>query len=593
LAAKSNTDASQIDKSAFFWVGRCGICHPGGGPGEFDRWGQKYFDPRNGEWGFEKVGKTVAEVGLDGDYTFVAGSGVARPQGHPTPPAAWDKTWTSEPDCLFCHAAERTLDGQKNMNWIWRTATIRSMAGLVDSSGNGVPAFMAAAAAGQGWFSKMDLAPPVPDVPPTATVLDLDYTAGITSGELVDANGSVALLGDAITRTPRDASCWGCHATPDLKKRARVWFDGDRDVHYRYWSGRSDNDPANDIAPDQSQVCSKCHEAGFNHQITKGDPFEGTVAAEFKYANLLSCRDCHADGNTHDAPVPKQDDYHTPGHLDRMSCQVCHIPHKESSAQLVVDNATSGVSTSYNTDVFLSADPLDPQSADKSRWFPSYHVKPDSDGVERLFPAKLLNVVWWGAWYHGADGLPNTADDFVRPIALWRIRKVTGGSAIAGTTDDNGDGTAEVNLPDEIRAYIALLRNDPMAATPGLGLGGNDDPNDYVLVKGDKVWWLDGDGLTGTVEEYHLHAADPANPNPAMDWLGAKLESATAFSIDHNVLEKTTALADCRGCHVNPSPNLLGRKILVDPFGPTPNAEPIYENNREIMRREGFRFFGN
>ena len=35
LAAKTNSDPKQIDKSSYFWTGQCAICHPGGGPGEF------------------------------------------------------------------------------------------------------------------------------------------------------------------------------------------------------------------------------------------------------------------------------------------------------------------------------------------------------------------------------------------------------------------------------------------------------------------------------------------------------------------------------------------------------------------------------
>ncbi len=580
-----------IDKSAFFWTGNCGICHAGGGPAEYDRWGQRYFEPRTGQWGFEMAGREVTQVGLDGDYTFVAGSGVARPQGHPTPPAAWDKTWVSEPDCLFCHASHRDLNGQTNGNWVWRTATMRGMANLVDSSGAVVHSYMAAATAGQGWFSKLETAPAVPGNPPVGTVLDIDYHAGVDQGELtVDAGGHVALLGSQILGAPRDAACWGCHATPDLKKRGRVWFDADQDVHYRFFSHRNDGDPANDVPPAEAQVCTVCHPASFDHQIAKGDAFEGSVAADRNYQDVLTCRQCHAANNPYGAPLPTSADFHRTGHLENLSCQACHIPYKTNAAQLVVDNAATGVSTSYDTNRFLSADPGDPSAADRSRWYPSFHVKADSDGVERLFPAKLLNVMWWGAWYHGADGVANTSDDFVRPVALWRLRKVTGGQALPGATDDNGDGIVEIHRRDEVRLYIERFRSEPTATPPGLGLAAAEDPQDYVLIKGGKFWFLDA---TNAVRTYSLHVADPANPNPATEWRGSKVESAVPFSIDHNVLVGATALRDCQGCHAPGAPFLLARKVLVDPFGTDAQATPIYENMVDTLAREGYVIFGS
>lgn len=591
MAAKSNTSALQIDKSSFFWVGNCGICHPGGGPAEFDRFGQRYFDPRTGQWGYEVLGRSAAEVGLDGDYTFAPGSGVARPAGHPTPPAEWNKTWVSEPDCLFCHASKRVLDGQANRNWIWRTATLKGMANLRDSDGAVVHSYLAAAAAGQGWFANLELAPTVPGNPPVATKLDLSYRAGVTNGDLVaDADGHAAMPGRGIAKTPRDAACWGCHATPDLKKRGRVWFDADKDVHYRAFTRRNDADATNDVPAAEAQACTVCHPADYHHEIAKGDPFEGSVAAERNYRDFLSCRECHADGNAFGAPVPAGGDFHRQGHLDKLACQVCHIPHKEASAQLVVDNAATGVSLSFDTNQFLSADPDDPQNPDKSRWYPSLHLKADSDGVERLFLAKLLNVTWWGAWYHGPDGVANTADDYVRPVPLWRIRKVTGGQALPGATDDNGDGTVEVNRPDEIRLYIDQFRAEPSATPPGLGLAGPDDPDDYALIKGDKFWWLDEFGV---VQTFALHAPAPGQPATEVVWLGAKVESAVPFAIDHNVLPKGAALRECVDCHVAPAQMLIGRKVLVDPFGPDAQATPIYREAREILAREGYVFLAN
>ncbi|MGB2987638.1 MAG: hypothetical protein WBE26_17370, partial [Phycisphaerae bacterium] len=44
LAAKENANESEIDQTAFAWIRDCSSCHPGGGPGEFDRDGQLLYD---------------------------------------------------------------------------------------------------------------------------------------------------------------------------------------------------------------------------------------------------------------------------------------------------------------------------------------------------------------------------------------------------------------------------------------------------------------------------------------------------------------------------------------------------------------------
>src|SRR5512136_698026 len=43
LARKRSETTSDIDKSAFYFVQFCGACHPGGGCGEYDRNGIRYY----------------------------------------------------------------------------------------------------------------------------------------------------------------------------------------------------------------------------------------------------------------------------------------------------------------------------------------------------------------------------------------------------------------------------------------------------------------------------------------------------------------------------------------------------------------------
>ena len=56
---------SEMDKSSYFWTQNCGVCHPGGGPSEYDRKGNRYDE-------YVKDPKNHIQAGgdnyLDGDY---------------------------------------------------------------------------------------------------------------------------------------------------------------------------------------------------------------------------------------------------------------------------------------------------------------------------------------------------------------------------------------------------------------------------------------------------------------------------------------------------------------------------------------------
>ncbi len=61
MAALDNGSASEIDKTSFWWTGLCGICHPGGGPSEYDRDGDLYYDAVTDQMGYEARGESDLE----------------------------------------------------------------------------------------------------------------------------------------------------------------------------------------------------------------------------------------------------------------------------------------------------------------------------------------------------------------------------------------------------------------------------------------------------------------------------------------------------------------------------------------------------
>ncbi len=564
MAAKNNLDESHIDKTSFAWTGLCGICHPGGGAGEFDRDGMPYWDEINQEFGYEKLGKTMNQVMLDGDYALINTANGSHRM------APWDVTGHSEPDCLLCHRSERTISNGKNMNWIWRAASLRGQDGLVDDQNASVKAFASAPTAAQGWFSTLELASLPPGNPPLATRLQIDYDVGINDGSLVmGTGGNIMFSGAGMTEQPSDFACWGCHVTPELKKRGQVWFSEQHDVHFAAFNNRTDGDPANDISDNDSRACTTCHTGDMNHNFAKGNAFLGSVQNVTDFVGFRTCADCHDPASpTHDPnATPPTSPIHTTGtHLQVMSCDMCHIPSVGNPTQLVVDNSATGISIGYDSPAFLSADPLDPNDPDTSRWWPGLKWKQGSDGQTRLYPMKPLLSVWWGDW--DQNGTPNDlSDDVVTPIILWRVRQATGGSPLGIVTDDNGDGKPEVNTRAEILAYInALEGNDSygrqIAARP-------------VLIKGDRIWFKDAGHASG-VNDLDFHGT------------GLEAESSHPFSLSHNVLPPSMALGaggDCSSCHRafngGAPTETFDRLILIDPFDE--NGQPVYKPMNDII----------
>jgi len=87
-----------IDKSSYFWTTTCGVCHPGGGPAEYDRKGNRYDEfVRAPENNIIPRGDNY----LDGDYYR----------------SNWEKSGVLEADCLICHL--------KGYNWKKRALAVR------------------------------------------------------------------------------------------------------------------------------------------------------------------------------------------------------------------------------------------------------------------------------------------------------------------------------------------------------------------------------------------------------------------------------------------------------------------------------------
>ena len=591
LAAKENTHASQIDQTAFAWIRDCSGCHPGGGPGEFDRDGQLLYNVATREFGYQLLGKTAEDVILDGDYAV---------QDYSTGEvsvAPWDVTGLSGPDCLRCHRAQRTVIDGADMNFLWRANTLAAGVSLVDNNGNSVPAFAAASTAGQGWISTIELDTVASELSTDGHVsaadvafqepwnphtqqsthpgtLQIDYSVGVLDGSLItDDTGAVLLTPASVTWPPKDQACWACHPFGTIA--GTVWFD-ESNVLYRRFNNLHDEDPTNDIAPGESRVCTVCHFGDLTHNFGRGNSFQIQYRNDLDWKNLRDCRSCHIpilpNGEPNPGKHPDAPDF--PGGLiihvkmeppkDYISCQGCHIPYSLTPAVIFRDITIPGAVGT--TSQYYSADPLDPFNPDKSRWYPAFMWKQDVDGAMRLFPVNIWIMIYWADWHQ--NGTPaDLSDDIIAPIATWRVSQLIP-EPLPVVSDDNGDGQLEINRPEEILAYIQVLKgNDsngqPVAANP-------------VLVKGKRVWYEDKQALEG------VSYFEPEGTGIPFTWY------PYIWGKNHNVrpVEESWGYAEnhdpegCRHCHrpATFDAPVWDRLILVDPYGP--NGQPEYQTVR-------------
>ena len=334
LAKKVNPSPSEIDKSTFYFLQHCGVCHPGGGFGEYDREGNLYYNTETKKFGYELAERNPL---LDGDYTSYS-------MGDSHYGAPWDKSGLSEADCLICHL--------KGYQWKERGAALR---GRFLKEGP---------AAGAGW-AKIKM-PPEGIENQKADDITIDYN----QKEVADFEN----LHQQIVLRPPDENCWTCHAVSDGRKRGRQWTS-DTDVH-----------KAKDIS------CVTCHPSDKEHNFAKGETLQETVRDDLDNT-MYSCEDCHYKGK--DKKAPRYKHAFSPRHMRRIACQTCHIPYLTASADLVYDHASTGNTTPYETSKFLSNQPLDPKGSipglDPAIWYPAVR-----EFKGRIVPVKSLIVIYWG-----------------------------------------------------------------------------------------------------------------------------------------------------------------------------------------------------
>jgi hypothetical protein len=428
LSPKTNSSAAGMDMTSFtFITNGCGTCHPGGGPLEVDRNGNRY-DRYMDSVGYEAGGIND----FDGDYYK----------------AHWNRSGVVEGDCNLCHLPEydyKTRNSQL-MQWNFRwLATAGS--GLARVTGS------------------------IKDSVPVSVVYD---TARF------DKDGRVSMH---LVREPRNDVCLNCHAKPGWKKRGAS-FSAQTDVHIAAGMKCVDCHPAG------SMSASALTREKEGHQFGKGDDPSGFVRDDLDNT-VRSCEDCHIRGylNAPIAKHSWLPSLHLT-ELSCQACHIPARRVKAAQVQTSdVYNPGTKITpppkhiwTFYDQDMnywnhygelamFTAKDqPADPYRPRYARY------------KGRIFPVNPVHSAWPAIQSEGKPGLhqPRMKDVY----DMWAGHRADPSRypELSIVRDDNGDSISEVNAPPEIDAFLASVSR--LCADKGYDLAGKR----IVWVNNDRVY---------------------------------------------------------------------------------------------------------
>ena len=404
LAPKKNTNARMIDMTSFdFVTATCGYCHPGGGPLEYDRDGNRYDEY------MKKQGMISGdENGLDGDYFK----------------AHWMDTGVIEADCLLCHLPEYNFKERNkqidNLNFKW-AATVGSGLGKVEGSIKGNQ--------------------------PVTVIYDKSK---------FDDKG---MLSPHIVKEPRNSTCLECHGKPGWKKRGAS-FNPRTDVHIRAGLKCVDCHPSGSNAIDERIKGKEIH------QIGKGDDPSGQVRDDLDNT-VLDCNYCHTQGylgapiaKHENLPVQHLlkiacQTCHIPWrYVKSAQVQVSDIYNPAPK----ISPPPKHIWTFYdqNMEFWNHYGELNMFTKEDQPTNPFRPVL--IKYKDKIYPANRVHSAWPGLVEEGKPGLnqPFMSDVF----KMWQKHNQDPSKypELSKIQDDNSDGVPEVNSPEEIDAIINSVR---------------------------------------------------------------------------------------------------------------------------------------
>ncbi len=245
LVGKHFEDTELVDMTPFDWVINCGVCHPGGGPAEYDREGKRYDITK-------RTNPLIGTFG-DGDYYN----------------SPWEKSGVVEADCFICHLEnyEYSLRAQQIKKWNFEYAAT------------------AGAGLGYVWGSTIDGQQP-----------KVYYDKSIFR-----ADGTVHLP----IRRPTDRQCMFCHDMSSVQKRGISWHSSymqdvhteqglrcidchHGDIRHNFAKGSSSVQSVRDDLDNTALSCSQCHETQ-----EKGATYAEHRGLPPLHLERIACTACH------------------------------------------------------------------------------------------------------------------------------------------------------------------------------------------------------------------------------------------------------------------------------------------------------------
>ena len=512
LSPKENESEKTIDMTSYTFVKSCGVCHPGGGSLEFDRNGLRY-DRVLADTSYGFADGGIND--LDGDYYK----------------AKWQASGIIEADCFLCHMPAYNYSARnkqiENLNYRWAGTVGAGLAKAEGFVANGETVKLT-------WQSQM-----------------------------FNAKGQVE---PHVVRSPRNEACLNCHAKPGWKKRGAN-FSEHTDVHIRAGVRCVDCHPAGNSATHDAIRGKEVHQFG------KGDDPSGFVRNDLDNT-MRSCNDCHTTGYM-GSPLAKHA-WLPPLHLDKMSCQSCHIAQRNVKsvhyAASEVFNPGTRIPTLKQIWTFYGPDmqywnhygqlsvmkfddkPIDPFHPEYIRY----------KGV--IHPANRVHTSWPGIEVEGKPGLMQPRMAHVHD--MWMKFKANPESypELKKISDHNGDQIDEINLPEEIDAIITSLSQY---------LSDIQYP-----IEGKRVVWVYNNRVYSSGDAYTEIGIE--------NWQASPYGNVHTYNHDIQPARGALGAGGCTDCHSIQS-GFFTRAILMTPFGE--DAQPITQPQYKILEMSGFRVY--
>jgi nitrate/TMAO reductase-like tetraheme cytochrome c subunit len=443
--------------------------------------------------------------------------------------AHWNRSGVIEADCNLCHLPEYDYKGRNEhlskFNFRWM-ATAGSGLATVEGS--------------------------------VKDTIDVKVKYNLTK---FGADGKVSMH---LVREPRNETCLNCHSKPQWKKRGAS-FTEFTDVHIAKGVKCVDCHVAGSMASD-SRISGK-----EVHQFGKGDDPSGWVRNDLDNT-MRSCNDCHTTGYLN-APIAKHS-WLPDLHLDKLSCQACHIPQRKVKSALVqvsdVYNPGTKISpppkyvwTFYDQNMnywnhygelamFTAKDqPSDP-------FIPQY-----AKYKGQIYPVNAVHSSWPGIYTQGKPGLDQAKQRDIYNMWITHKKDKAKYPELSKIIDDNSDTIPEVNTTEEIDAFITSVA----ICLTDLG---------YDL-SGKKVVWVNNERMYFSGTEFKQLEKEFWESSPY----------ASVYKYSHDVFPAKAGLgsAGCIDCHSFRS-DMFFKRIVKYPFGD--DANPVTEPQYKRLEMSGF-----